>query len=336
MHIEELPDRLPGDMATHVLGVLGEALTNARRHAVAHRISVRVAMVGATLVASVTDDGRGFADGPVPGALGGHGVLGMRERAELLGGELIVAAGANGGTVIELRAPVWDLRAPGDRARVLLVDDHAAVREALALAFADSNGFTVCGQAATLAEALTMLEGVDVAIIDLKLPDGSGADLIPALRAVSPQAQALVLTALADRASTARAVERGAAAVLSKATHLHEVVATVRRLQEGETVMPLDEVVDLLRFAGQARERELDERRLIQTLTPREREVLQLLAEGVDGRNMAARLHISPRTQRNHVANILTKLDVHSQLQALLFALRHGVVDVPRGAVGMH
>ena len=165
-----------------------------------------------------------------------------------------------------------------------------------------------------------------MAIIDLVLPDGDGSDLIAELRDVNPNAQALVLSANVDRSAAARAVEKGAAGVLSKITHLHEVVDAVRRLLAGETLIPLDEVVELLRFAGRERERELDERRLIETLTAREREVLQLLADGLDGPAMAARLYISPRTQRNHVANILGKLRVHSQLQAVIFGLRHGIV----------
>ena len=114
--------------------------------------------------------------------------------------------------------------------------------------------------------------------------------------------------------------------MLSKITHLHEVVGAVRRVIAGETLIPLDEVVELLRFAGRERERELEERRLIESLTAREREILQLLADGLDGPAMAARLYISPRTQRNHVANILGKLHVHSQLQAVMFGLRHGIV----------
>jgi DNA-binding NarL/FixJ family response regulator len=125
-------------------------------------------------------------------------------------------------------------------------------------------------------------------------------------------------------------VESGAAAVLSKATHLHEVVAAVRGLRAGETLIGLQETVDLLRFAGSERERELGDRRRIERLTPRELEILQLLADGLDGRRVAARLYISPRTQRNHMANILSKLGLHSQLQAVLFALRHGIVDAPR------
>jgi PAS domain S-box-containing protein len=326
---DDVPERLPGDMGTEVLRVIGEALTNARRHASPCRVDVGLRMDGGALVVTVADDGRGF-DAAHPDATGGHGIAGMHERAELLGGRLTIARRAEGGTAVELRAPVFDARPAGDQVRVLLVDDHAAIREALALAFADDDGFVVAGQAGTLAEARTMLGGIDVAIIDLALPDGYGADLIAPLRAASPQAQALVLSAAVDRAATARAVEKGAAAVLSKTTHLHQVVGSVRRLRAGETLIPLEEMVELLRFAGLERERELDERRLAESLTAREREVLQLLADGLDSRQVAERLHITPRTQRNHMANILSKLRVHSQLQALVFALRHGVVDVPR------
>jgi DNA-binding NarL/FixJ family response regulator len=93
----------------------------------------------------------------------------------------------------------------------------------------------------------------------------------------------------------------------------------------------MDEIVELLHHAGRARRREAEDRRSIEALTAREREILQLLAEGLDSQDAAARLHISVRTQRNHVANILGKLGVHSQLQALVFALRYDLVEVGSG-----
>ena len=92
--------------------------------------------------------------------------------------------------------------------------------------------------------------------------------------------------------------------------------------------MSLQEVVELLRFAGSRREEELEARREAEKLTSREVEVLQALAEGLGSEEIADRLHISLRTERNHMANILSKLGVHSQLQALVFALRHGVVEI--------
>jgi DNA-binding NarL/FixJ family response regulator len=173
----------------------------------------------------------------------------------------------------------------------------------------------------------------DVGVFDLGLPDGFGGDLIKDLRAANPRAQALVLSASQDRAEIARAVEAGAAGVMYKLAGLEEVVDAVRRLHAGETLLPLEEVVELLRFAGARKEKEYEASRSFARLTGRELEVLEALAEGLDADEIAARLHISSKTERNHVASILAKLGVHSRLQALVFAARHGVVQIG-GRVG--
>jgi DNA-binding NarL/FixJ family response regulator len=173
-----------------------------------------------------------------------------------------------------------------------------------------------------------MLDGFDVAVVDLGLPDGFGGDLIRELRAANPRAQALVLSATGERAEIARAVESGAAGVLHKSSEMAEVADAVRRLRAGQTLMPLDEVVELLRFAGARKDEEHDAKQAISSLTERELEVLSLLAEGLEAQEIAARLHISAKTERNHVASILSKLGVHSRLQAVLFAGRHGLVEL--------
>jgi DNA-binding NarL/FixJ family response regulator len=143
-----------------------------------------------------------------------------------------------------------------------------------------------------------------------------------------------VLSASLDRVELARALEAGAAGALDKTVHLDEVTDAVRRLRAGETLLSANEVIELVRTERLRREREADERRAIEQLTDREREVLQALADGLNSQAIADRLHISVRTERNHIANILGKLGVHSQLQALVFALRHGVVELrdPRAA----
>ena len=173
---------------------------------------------------------------------------------------------------------------------ILLVEDHASIREALASTF-EGEGFEVVRQAGSMAQARGMLEEtehpIDVAVLDLGLPDGYGADLIKELREKHPQAQALVLSASLDRANIARAVESGAAGVLSKTAHLEEVVEAVRRLRAGETLMPIEEVVAMLRFAGSEREQEYEARQAIEKLTPREIEVLQALAVGLDSEGIA-------------------------------------------------
>ena len=212
--------------------------------------------------------------------------------------------------------------------RVLLVDDHLSFREAMAIVFGLQPDITVVAQAGSLAEARGVLADVDLAIVDLGLPDGSGLDLIGELRAVNPQSVVLVLTASSDRTQFARAVEAGAAGVLHKSTPLHELVGAVRRLTAGEQLLSVSEVLELLRLAGQQRRQDRDAGQALRGLTPREREVLQLLTEGLNDKEIAQRLHVSPQTARTHMENILNKLGVNSRLQALVYALRHGVVTL--------
>ena len=212
--------------------------------------------------------------------------------------------------------------------RVLLVDDHLSFREAMAIVFGLQPDITVVAQAGSLAEARDVLADVDVAVVDLGLPDGSGLDLIGELRAVNPQSVVLVLTASSDRTQFARAVEAGAAGVLHKSTPLHELVGAVRRLTAGEQLLSVSEVLELLRLAGQQRRQDRDAGQALRGLTPREREVLQLLTEGLNDKEIAQRLHVSPQTARTHMENILNKLGVNSRLQALVYALRHGVVTL--------
>lgn len=214
--------------------------------------------------------------------------------------------------------------------RILLVEDHASFRQTLAFVFDQQPEFEVVAQAGTLAEARKAMSGfeADLGVIDLSLPDGEGTELIEELRETNPNFAALVLTASLDRAEHARAVEAGAAGVLHKSADVDEILDATRRLGEGETLLSQDELVALLRLAGQNREEELEVRASIEQITPREREVLQSLAEGLSNKEIAAKLHMSVDTERTHMMNILNKLGVHSRLQALLFAARHGIVEI--------
>jgi DNA-binding NarL/FixJ family response regulator len=289
---------------------------------------VRVWCEDDELCVQVSDDGHGFAVGAEP-MTGWTGIKGMRERADLARGEFEIRS-TKAGTTASFSVPLdGDVEVPEPKARILLVEDHAAVREAIAAMFMREADFDVVGQAASLAEARTLLEDVDIAIVDLGLPDGFGGDLIEELRRTNPGAQALVLTAGIDRSEIARAVQSGAAGALNKAASMDEVVEAVRRLRAGQPLVPLDEVVDLLRLAAREREREREDRQAIDSLTPRELEVVRLLADGLGSREIADRLHITLRTERNHVASIFSKLGVHSRLQTVLFALRYGIVEAP-------
>jgi DNA-binding NarL/FixJ family response regulator len=212
--------------------------------------------------------------------------------------------------------------------RVLLVDDHAAFREPLSFMFDREPEFVVVGQADSLAEAREILDGTDVAVVDLDLPDGNGAELIGELRAANPQGMALILTASADRGAYARAVEAGAAGVLHKSVRIKDIIDAVRRLEAGETLLSPNEVGELLWLAGQQRAQNQEAQRAIESLTPRELEVLQALAEGLSDKEIAERLYVGVGTVRTHLVHVLEKLGVHTRLQALVFAVRHGIVEI--------
>jgi two-component system sensor histidine kinase NreB len=329
---ESFPDELPGKVSKELLRVVQEALANARRHSEADRIGV-FAGIGRSggLKVEISDDGRGYDSKKVPE---GIGIKAMRERVRSLGGDLVISGTPGGGVRVTAEVPYGTdsgADAPARRAGVLLVDDHASFREGVASMLRVQPDIEVVGQAGSLSEAREALASgppVDVAVVDLGLPDGFGAEIISSLRVANPRAQALILSASEDRAEVARAVELGAAGLLHKASSMAEIVDAVRRLGAGETILPLGEVVELLRFAGSRKEEEKEAHRALESLTDREREILALLAEGLDAAEISARLHISAKTERNHVARILSKLGAHSRLQAVIFAARHGAVEI--------
>ncbi|MDQ5829218.1 MAG: response regulator transcription factor [Actinomycetota bacterium] len=192
--------------------------------------------------------------------------------------------------------------------------------------------FKVIEQASTLAEARRLsgesLKNVDVAVVDLGLPDGDGLNLVEDLSSSVPRITTLVLSASLEPGRLARAVEAGAAGVLHKSTPIKEIVDAVRRLKAGEALLSSGEIIEMLRLIGRERQEEHDIRRAIEQLTPREREVLQALAEGLESKEIAERLNITVETERTHMVNILHKLNVHSRLQALVIAARYGLVQI--------
>ena len=226
---------------------------------------------------------------------------------------------------------IIDNKAKEHSTRIFLVEDHASFRQALAFMFEREEEFAVAGQAGSLAEARAFLRkspsSFDVAVVDLALPDGDGFGLIAELSS-RPEVMTLVLSASLEPTRFARAVEAGASGVLHKSAPIGEIVDAVRRLRSGEALLSPAEVVEMLRMVSRRRQEEYEARRAIEKLTPREKQVLMALGEGLDSKDIAEKLHITVETERTHMVNILGKLDVHSRLQALVFAARHGIVEI--------
>ena len=218
--------------------------------------------------------------------------------------------------------------------RVMLVDDHASFRQPLAFMLEREPDLKVVAQAGSLAQARKLLEDeaelgvVDVAMVDLELPDGSGVDFIAELYEMRPKTLALVLSAYSDRVVLARAIEAGASGVMHKSRPLEDIVEAVRRLFRGEQLLSQQEVIEAVRLVNRQRREEREAEHTLGRLTPRELEVLQALAEGFSDKEIAERLYVGIGTVRTHITSILRKLGVRSRLQALAFAMRHSLISV--------
>jgi DNA-binding NarL/FixJ family response regulator len=156
----------------------------------------------------------------------------------------------------------------------------------------------------------------------------SGIEATRRIKAVSPTTKVVVMTAHQEDRLLVEAVEAGASGFLRKTEGVDELLATVKAAAAGEILVDQAELARLLPRV--AREREVDRgaQLLLAQLTPREREILQLLGEGLRNEAIAARLYISPQTVQTHIRNVLAKLGVHSKLEAVVFALRHGAISV--------
>jgi DNA-binding NarL/FixJ family response regulator len=209
----------------------------------------------------------------------------------------------------------------GDVMRVLIVDDHQLFAEVIGSSL-EERGFTVVGIVASGIDALPAVRNTkpDVVLMDMRLPHLDGAAAGNTIGKEFPNVKMVAVTALKDERVFADATRSGFDAFLTKDTPLNDFIAKVTAAAKGKAVLP--------RRLPEARSRSDEERDaelLAGQLTTREREVLELLAEGATSRRIAQRLSVSPHTVRTHIQNILTKLQLHSRLEAAAFAVRYSL-----------
>ena len=218
----------------------------------------------------------------------------------------------------------------GKRIRVLLVDDHQLLTGSLAHLLERETDIEVAGVAATVAETKSMLrERLDVVLMDYRLPDGTGADATRAVKARWPNCRVVMLTAVSDDETVLDSIQAGADGYLTKDRAVEDIVGAVRAAHAGETLLPRSVILGIAQRVAAAKDRG-GERIRIEPLTPRELDVLRALSEGLSTPEICERMFIAPNTLRTHVQNIMSKLRVHSKLEAVAFALRHRLVEPPR------
>jgi two-component system NarL family response regulator len=209
--------------------------------------------------------------------------------------------------------------------RVLLVDDHDLFRTGLASLLSSERDIEVLGQASTGRSGVRLARELqpDVVLMDLRMPDISGHDATRGIVAERPSARVVVLTVSSADEDIEAAVQAGACGFLAKDTPIEEVVAAVRAAASGAAWLSsraAEVVLGRLRQAQRVRSPAQDP---VEDLSLRELEVLHLIARGMANAEIAKELGISPRTAKNHVSSILTKLGLPSRVQAAIYAVRH-------------
>lgn len=329
---------LAADVQLALLRVAQEAIANARKHANCLKVEVRLEFDDTGVTLSVADDGRGFdpasvAEGPTPE--GGFGLSSMAERVQQLGGRFEIASGIGNGAGTTIIAgipyppPATESRTPSEIAtqagakeakfHVVVVDDHPAMRTGLAALLDAEPDMTVVGQAADGEEALRMVAALrpEVALVDLRLPGMGGVETISRLGRLRVPTRTIVVTSFAQDELVLQALRAGAQGYLLKDAGANELAAAVRAVGAGGTFLtPL--VAGKLAATLTQQER----------LTPREREVLNLIGQGLADKEIAVALGTTPKTAQFHVANLLAKLGAQNRTDAVRIAYARGLLDV--------
>jgi DNA-binding NarL/FixJ family response regulator len=206
--------------------------------------------------------------------------------------------------------------------KAFLLDDHEVVRRGVReLLEGESRGeITVAGEAGTADEALRRLPAVrpDVAILDVRLPDGNGVEVCREIRSRHPEIQCLMLTSFADDEALFDAIMAGAAGYVLKQVRGSDLVDSVRRVAAGQSLLDptvTAKVLDRLR-------RGPEEEPGVEQLTEQERRILDLLADGLTNRQIGERLYLAEKTVKNYVSNLLMKLGMHRRTEAAVYAAR--------------
>ena len=204
--------------------------------------------------------------------------------------------------------------------RVFLLDDHEIVRRGLRDLLEAQDDFTVVGEASTAEEAIARIAPTqpDVAIVDMRLPDGNGVEVCREVRSHEPGIQCLILTSFADDEALFDAIMAGAAGYLLKQIKGNDLVDAIRRVAAGQSLLDPEvtaRVLERLRSGPEEDER-------LARLTDQERRILDLISEGLTNRQIAERIFLAEKTVKNYVSNLLAKLGMERRTEAAVFAAR--------------
>jgi len=219
----------------------------------------------------------------------------------------------------------------GESIRVLVADDHALYRRGLEMVLGAEDGIEIVGEAGDGAEAIRRVEELlpDVVLMDIRMPRRSGIEACTAIKDVVPSTKIVILTISDEESDLYEAVRAGANGYLLKDVPGEEIAAGIRAVASGQSLISPSMASKLLtEFASMIKR--TDDRQQVPTprLTDREMEVLKLVAKGLNNRDIAKQLFISENTVKNHIRNILEKLQLHSRMEAVVYAVREKLLEI--------
>jgi two-component system, NarL family, response regulator DevR len=217
-----------------------------------------------------------------------------------------------------------------DPIRVFLLDDHEVVRRGVAALLEAEDDITVVGEAGTAASALPRIRAVrpDVAVLDVRLPDGSGVEVCRDVRSEMPEIGCLMLTSFADDEALFQAVLAGASGYVLKQIHGSDLVGAVRTIAGGGSLL---DPVSTARILDRLRKPEAQEVDRLEGLSPQERQIVDLIGEGLTNRQIGERLFLAEKTVKNYVSHILATLGLQRRTQVAVLATELRTEDRPRG-----
>jgi DNA-binding NarL/FixJ family response regulator len=217
-----------------------------------------------------------------------------------------------------------------DAIRILVADDHELFRSGLAMMLSSEDGIEVVGEASDGAEAVRLaVEHVpDVILMDVRMPKRSGIEATQQIREEVPSARILMLTVSDEEADLYDAVKSGATGYLLKDASIDEVLEAIKSVQAGQSTISPSMASKLMAEFSAITKKQTQKQQPGPKVTDREMEVLQLVAKGMSNREIAKALFISENTVKNHIRNILEKLQLHSRMQAVYYAVREGLIEI--------
>jgi DNA-binding NarL/FixJ family response regulator len=219
----------------------------------------------------------------------------------------------------------------GEPIRVLVADDHALYRRGLEMVLGQEEGIEIVGEASDGAEAIRRVEELlpDVVLMDIRMPRRSGIEACTAIKDVVPSTKIVILTISDEESDLYEAVRAGANGYLLKDVPGEEIAAGIRAVAGGQSLISPSMASKLLsEFASMIKKSEERPQMPVPRLTERELEVLKLVARGMANRDIAKELFISENTVKNHVRNILEKLQLHSRMEAVVYAVREKLLEI--------